>query len=115
MYRPRRISSLLTAMVLCAATLVVAAPGAEAARQPLIGADGHGRVRVLDRDQHVVRGTPALPSNTDGTLLSPDGRRFAAWSFETRRLTIRGRRAFRPTVTVPIDQGPEVYWPTRDR
>jgi hypothetical protein len=80
----------------------------------LIGSNGDGRVRVLDPDLRIVPGTPALPKRTDGTVLSPDGRRFASWSFLGGRLTIRSRATFRPLTSVPIERGDDVYWPARD-
>jgi hypothetical protein len=98
---------------LVAAFLLMAAP-ASAAEPPLLGSNGHGRVRVLDPDLKIVPGTPALPKATDATILSPDGRRFASWSFYGPRLTIRSRRTFRALETLPIETGADVYWPERN-
>jgi hypothetical protein len=95
-----------------AAFAVIAAPAS--ADQPLIGTNGKGRMRVLDRDLRIVPGTPALPRSTDGTVVSPDDRRFASWSFYGHRLTIRNRRTFRAITTRRIDVGTDVYWPTRN-
>jgi hypothetical protein len=95
-----------------AAALLVAAPAS--AEEPLLGSNGHGRVRVLDPDLHIVPGTPGLPKATDATVLSPNGRRFASWSFYGSRLTIRSHRTFRAIDTRPIETGTDVYWPTRD-
>jgi hypothetical protein len=95
-----------------AAFVLIAAPAA--AQELLIGTNGKGRVRVLDRDLRIVPGTPALPKSTDGTVLSPDARRFASWSFYGSRLTIRSRRTFRAITTLPIERGTDVYWPTQN-
>ena len=76
----------MTFKLLITALLLMAAPAS--AEQPLLGSNGHGRVRVLDPDLKIVPGTPALPKTTDATVLSPDGRRFASWSFYGPRLTI---------------------------
>jgi hypothetical protein len=95
-----------------AAFLLIVVPAS--AQEPLIGSNGHGRVRMLDPDLHIVPGTPGLPKNTDGTVLSPNGRRFASWSFYGSRLTIRSRRTFRAIDTLPIERGTDVYWPKRD-
>jgi hypothetical protein len=107
-----RASSLAACLAACFA---IAAPASAAGDEPVIGSDGHGRMRVLDPDLRIVPGTPALPRTTDGTVLSPDGRRFASWSFSGKRLTIRSRRTFRPQRRLPIAQGSDVFWPTRDR
>ncbi|HET8758214.1 MAG TPA: hypothetical protein VFM58_19490 [Solirubrobacteraceae bacterium] len=101
------------AFAACAATFMVMAMPASA-EEPLLGSDGKGRVRVLDPDLHIVPGTPALPKATDATVLSPDGRRFASWSFHGRRLTVRSRRTFRPIARLPIETGADAYWPARD-
>jgi hypothetical protein len=101
--------------LLVAAFLLMATPAAaSAAEPPLLGSNGHGRVRVLDPDLKIVPGTPALPKKTDATVLSPDGRRFASWSFYGPRLTIRGTRTFRAIKTLPIPVGADVYWPERN-
>ncbi|HEX5620341.1 MAG TPA: hypothetical protein VFX51_18110 [Solirubrobacteraceae bacterium] len=101
---------LLVAVVGACLLMVVPA----SAEQPLLGTNGKGRVRVLDPDLKIVPGTPALPKTTDGTVLSPDGRRFASWSFYGSRLTVRSTRTFRAIRTLPIERGTEVFWPERD-
>jgi hypothetical protein len=102
-------------LLACLAAFVVIAVPASAADEPLIGTNGHGRMRVLDPDLRIVAGTPALPKTTDATVLSTDNRRFASWSFYGKRLTIRSRRTFRALRTLPIERGTDVFWPTRER
>ena len=102
------------ALVAGAGAFLLLAASASAAEPPLIGSDGHGRVRVLDPDLRIVPGTPTLPKSTNATVLSPDGRRVATWAFTHTRLTIRNRRTFRAITTRRIDRGSDVYWPTRN-
>ena len=106
--------ALVKALVAGAGAFLLLAAPAGAAEQPLIGTDGHGRVRVRDADLKIVPGTPALPRSTEATVLSPNGRRVATWAFSHRRLTIRSRRTFRAITTRRIDVSSDVYWPTRN-
>jgi hypothetical protein len=102
------------ALVAGAGAFLLLAASAAAAEQPLIGADGKGRIRVLDADLNIVPGTPALPRSVRATALSPNGRRVATWAFSSKRLTIRSRKTFRAITTRRIDIGSDVYWPTKN-
>lgn len=97
--------------LIASAVLLAAAPSASAAT--IIGSVDGGPTRILDANLKAVPGTPALPAGIEGTVLSPNGKRVAAWSVRDRRLTVHSRKTFGVQERLRIPLAIDVFWPSR--
>ena len=96
-----------------ALVLAVLTPGVATAATPLIGAPVGSPLRLLRPDLTARRGGPVLPRDTLATVLSPDGRRFAALT--RRRIVVFNRRSGRRVASLPAHGAIAALWPTQRR
>jgi hypothetical protein len=103
------------ALTPCALMLVLAVltPGVATAAAPLIGAPVGSPLRLLRADLTARRGSPVLPQDTFATVLSPDGRRFAALT--RRRIVVFNRRSGRRLASLPAHGAIAALWPAQRR
>jgi len=88
-------------------------PGVATAATPLVGAPVGSPLRLLRPDLTPRSGGPVLPRQTFATVLSPDGRRFAALT--RRRIVVFNRRSGRRVVALPARGAIAALWPTQHR